>query len=330
MVVNNIQARAVEEPGGRQYVVLELSTDSGVSGFGEAPATPDPRTAVERLKRELQSLNGANPERAVRVDRDLTRSGASPASRAAVNIAIHDILGKTSEAPLYEVLGGPTRHKARAMAVMEGAGLDELRRAVLSAKDAGHLAFSIPLAVPEGMERGRAFYTDIRDMMDALREAAGEECDFVLDCAGRISPGEALSIAARMESFHLLWLDEPCPDLNATAQASISKRTVTPVGFGRHFTENSRFQDLLREDGIDVLRPDIALNGVTATRKAAAIAETYYVAVAHRITAAARSAPLRESTSRRRLPNSFVQETPLLDRTLLIGAVAPRHRGRLG
>ncbi len=313
MVVNNIEARVIEEPGGRQYAVLELSTDSGVSGFGEAPAKPDPQSAVDRLKRELQPLNGANPERAVRVDRDLQRSGASPASRAAVNIAIHDILGKTSKSPLYEVLGGPTRHKARAMAVVEGETTEELRRAVLAAKSAGHLAFSIPLQVPEGMERGRAFFTDIRDRMDALREAAGEECDFVLDCAGRISPGEALSIADRMESFHLLWLDEPAADLNAAAQASISKRTVTPMGFGRHFTENSRFQDLLREDGIDVLRPDIALNGVTAVRKAAAIAETYYVAVApyHRGGPIGAAAGVHVAAA---LPNSFIQETPFSTR----------------
>ncbi len=309
MVVTNIQARAIEEPGGRQYAVLEISTDSGVSGFGEAPAAPDPRTAVDRLKRELQPLLGANPERAVRVDRDLERSGASPASRGAANIAILDILGRSAKSPLYEVLGGPTRTKARAMAVLEGKSTDDFRKAVLAAKSAGHRAFSIPLQVPETMERGRVFYTDIRDMLDELRRAAGQDCDFVLDCGGRISPGEATSIAARVESFHLLWLDEPTGDLNAAAQATISKGTVTPVGFGRHFTENSRFQDLLREDGIDVLRPDIALNGVTAIRKAAALAETYYVAVApyHRGGPIGTAAGVHISAS---LPNSFIQETP--------------------
>ncbi len=138
----------------------------------------------------------------------------------------------------------------------------------------------MPLTMPPGMERGRRFYTDVRSTLDVLREAAGEECDFVLDCAGRTSPGEALSIADRLEGFHLLWMDEPCGELSATAQASISKGSVTAVGYGRGFEDEARFLDLLREDGVDVLRPALARHGLTAVRKAAALAETYYVAVA--------------------------------------------------
>jgi galactonate dehydratase len=220
-----------------------------------------------------------------------------------------DILGKSSKAPLYETLGGPTRNKARAMAVVEGESTAAIRAAVLRAKQSGHRAFSIPLSVPSGMERGREFYKDVRERMDALREAAGEECDFVLDCGGRTIPGEAISIADRLQDFHLLWLDEPCGELSVPARASISQHTVTAVGFGRTFTENSTFQDLLRESGIDVLRPAITLNGVTTIRKAAAIAETYYIAVApyNRGGPIATAAGVHIAAS---LPNSFIQETP--------------------
>jgi galactonate dehydratase len=180
---------------------------------------------------------------------------------------------------------------------------------VLRAKEAGHRAFSIPLRMPAGMERGRAFYVGVREQLDGLRAAAGEECDFVLDCGGRPTPGEALSIADRVEDFHLLWMDEPCGELNAVARASISEGTVTPLGFGRNTTRNSEFQDLLREDGIDVLRPDVRLNGVTNVRKAAALAETYYVALCpfNRGGPIAAAAGMHIAAS---LPNSFIQETP--------------------
>ena len=309
MNVTEISPTAVAEPGGRRYVVLKVLTDEGLVGYGEAPAMPDAATAVETLKRELAWLAGQDPARSVFIDQELRRNRAAASTRAAVNIAILDILGKSAKAPIYELLGGPTRNKARAMAVVGGGSTAEIRQMVLRAKQAGHRAFSIPLAMPSGMERGRAFYTDIRKMMDDLREAAGTECDFVLDCGGRTTPGEALSIADRMEDFHLLWMDEPCGDLNATSQASISRGSTTPVGFGRHFTENSRFQDLLREDGIDVLRPDIVHSGITAIRKAAAIAETYYVAIApyHRGGPIGTAAGIHVAAS---LPNSFIQETP--------------------
>jgi galactonate dehydratase len=82
-----------------------------------------------------------------------------------------------------------------------------------------------------------------------------------------------------------------------------------PVGYGRSFAENARFQDLLREDGIDVLRPALAMHGLTPVRKAAAIAETCYVAVApfHRGGPIGTAAGIQVCAA---LPNSFIQETP--------------------
>ncbi len=309
MKITDIEPTAVAEPGGRRYIVLRLSTDEGHTGYGEAPPAGDPQETVERLNAELTALRGRDPGQMLRIDRELLRMGASHGARAAVNVALLDILGKSVRAPLYEVLGGPTRNKARAMAVVEGDSTVALSEAVLRAKEAGHRAFTIPLHLPSGRERGRAFYTDIRRMMDSLREAAGEECDFVLDCAGRTTPGEALSIAERMEDFHLLWLDEPFGDLNAVAEAGLSRRTSTPVGLGRTYTENSRFQDLLREGAVDVLRPALSLNGITRIKKAAALAETYYIDVApfHR------GGPIGTLTGihiAAALANSFIQETP--------------------
>jgi galactonate dehydratase len=309
MKIERVTPRAVAEPGGRRYVVVRVDTDEGVSGYAETEAGSAPQVAVDQLKRELQALAGMKPARAVRVDEDLRRSGASLASRAVANVACLDILGKATKASVYEILGGPTRHKVRAMAVLDAAPDAEIRETVLAAKREGHRAFSVPLTMPSGMGRGREFYTRVRATLDGLREAAGEGCDFVLDCGGRPSPGEARSIADRMESFHLLWMDEPCGELSATAQASLSKGSSTPVGYGRHFTENARFQDLLREDGVDILRPALAIHGLTSVRKAAAIAETYYVAVApfHRGGPIGAAAGMHVCAA---LPNSFIQETP--------------------
>ena len=309
MQISAVVPVAVAEPSGRRYIVLKIATHEGILGFGEVPAGPDPQTVVDGLKSELSSLVGLNPSRLLQIDARLANAGASYVARGAANIALMDILGKTSKAPLFEALGGPTRNKARAMAVVQGESVDELRDAVLAAKGAQHRAFSIPLAMPSGGERGRSFFLNIRRMLDALRDAAGEECDFVLDCAGRPTPGEALSIADRVEDFHLLWMDEPCGELSATSRASISRGSVTPVGFGRTVTRNAAFQDLLREDGVDVLRPSIAVNGVSTVRKAAALAESYYVAMCpfNRGGPISTAAGIHVAAS---LPNSFIQEAP--------------------
>jgi galactonate dehydratase len=313
MKITRVAPRAIAEPGGRRYIVVRVDTDEGVSGYGETEAGAAPQVAVDHVKRELQALVGMDPRRAVRVDEDLRRSGAALASRAVANVACLDILGKATKASVYEILGGPTRHKVRAMVVLAPGSDAELRENVLAARREGHRAFSVPLTMPSSMERGRSFYTGVRATLDGLREAAGEECDFVLDCGGRPAPGESRSIADRMEGFHLLWMDEPCGELSALAQASISKGSTTPVGYGRSFTENARFQDLLREGGVDVLRPAVAIHGLTSVRKAAAIAETYYVAVApfHRGGPIGAAAGMQLCAA---LPNSFLQETPFAAR----------------
>jgi galactonate dehydratase len=319
MKIARVMPRAIAEPGGRRYLVVRVDTDEGLSGYAETDAGPAPQVAIDQLKRELQTLVGMNPARTIRVDEELRRAKASLGSRAVANMACLDILGKATKASVYEILGGPTRHKVRAMAVLASGSDADLRQTVLAARREGHRAFSVPLTMPPSMQRGRRFYMDVRAALDSLRHAAGEECDFVLDCGGAPSPGEAQSIAARMEGFHLLWMDEPCGELSATALASISKRSATPVGYGRSFTDNARFQDLLREDGVDILRPALAIHGPTSVRKAAAIAETYYVAVApfHRGGPIGTAAGLQICAA---LPNSFIQEAPfstnLADRQL--------------
>jgi len=79
------------------------------------------------------------------------------------------------------------------------------------------------------------------------------------------------------------------------------------VGFGRNFTRNAEFQELLRHDAIDVLRPDVGAYGISQARKAAALAETYYVAIApfHRGGPVATAACLHLAAS---VPNFFLQE----------------------
>ena len=89
----------------------------------------------------------------------------------------------------------------------------------------------------------------------------------------------------------------------------IASENVTPVGFGRFAAEAGVFQDLLRSDAVDVVRPDLARHGITQVRRIAAVAEPYYVAVApfHDGGPIATAAALNLAAS---LPNFFIQQVP--------------------
>jgi len=298
-----VRAYPVREPVSRRtYTLVKVETRSGLVGYGETTAVNPPDLA--RAAELVRSRQASEYE----VIRPLL--AAMPGLQAAINMALLDILGKHVKAPVYQVLGGPTRHKARALALLEGTTDDTLRSACGRAREAGYRAFIVPLPPVQARNQGRAFVLAARRRLEALRSDSGEKMDFVLDAAGALTPGDGASLAAAFEKFHLLWFDEPCPVSNLGAMRKIAAERVTPVGFGRHVHRAGEFQDLLRQDAIDVLRPDIALNGISAIRRMAAIAETYYVAVApqHQGGPVATAAALHLAAS---LPNFFIQQIPL-------------------
>ena len=301
------QVRAVEmyplrEPGsGRTYTVVAVETDSGLRGYGECGQ-------VEA--REWAQLRGIVVGVTATALEPVRKALASLAPlQAAINIALLDITGQIAKAPIYQVLGGPTRNKVRTLAPIQGNTDDELKQSLERALKAGNRAFSVPLPPVTANNHGQAFVMAVRRRMEALRVAAGEGADFVLDGAQKLSPGDASSVAEALERFHLLWLDEPCPLSNVAAVRKITDENVTPVGFGRHIHGGGEFQDLLREGAVDVLRPDIARNGISQIRRMATIAETYYVAVApyHDGGPIASAAALHLAAS---LPNFFIQQIP--------------------
>jgi galactonate dehydratase len=229
---------------------------------------------------------------------------------AALNMAMLDVVGRFVKAPVYHVLGGPTRNKCRALAHLEGSADAELVASVERARKAGFKAFLVQAPPAMARNQGQAFVLSARRRLDALRQAAGPGTDFVLDGANSLSPGDAASLAAAFERFHLLWFDEPCEMASLGALKKIAAETVTPVGFGRFIQQPSAFQNLLRDDAIDILRPDISLNGISRIRQMAAIAEPYYTAIApyHNGGPVATAAALQLAAS---LPNFFIQQIPL-------------------
>jgi len=245
------------------YSVVKLETRSGLAGYGEgvpvSQAEFDAAMAVVR-GREATSFE---------IIRPLLAAGTG--AEAAFNCALLDIAGQMAKAPIYQVLGGPTRTKARALGTLSGSSDAELLNALESMRASGYKAFRVPCpaSAPAAVKR-----------FEVLRKAAGAGVDFVLDMGGAASPGQASTVAAAVERLHPLWIDEPCATANVRAIAKVSDESVAPLGFGRGASRIVEFQELLREQVIDVLRPNIGRMSISASRRAAAVAETYYAAVA--------------------------------------------------
>lgn len=279
------------------YVVLQVRTESGLTGYGECNSVSSA---------DLKATNAAVAGRAASSYRVL--DGLVPACvRGGLNIALLDILGKATMAPIYRVLGGPTRYKARAITRLPGASDDELRSGLQKQLAAGFRAFLIPIPVPTARNQGGEFIRLATSRLRAMR-AAAPNADFAFEAHSELTPGDAASLAAAIESMHPLWLDEPCPITNLETIHKIADKTVVPLGFGRAIADPGTFQDLLREGLIDLLRPDLLSYGITGIRSLSAMAETYYIDLApwHKGGPIGDAAALHAAAS---IPNFFIAQT---------------------
>jgi galactonate dehydratase len=283
---------------GNSYVVLQVRTQSGLVGYGECNSLSGSdlratnQAVVGRAASSYQALDGLAP----------------PAVRGGLNIALLDIVGKATQAPIYRVLGGPTRNKARAITRLSGSTDEELQSDLQKQLAAGFRAFLIPIPPPTARNQGSDFVRAGVTRMQAMR-ASALDADFALEARAQLTPGDAASLAAAVERLHPLWFDEPCTVSNLETIRKIADETVVPLGFGRTIYDPGTFQDLLREGLIDLLRPDILTHGITGIRRLSAMAETYYVDVApwHEGGPIATAAALHAAAS---IPNFFIAQSP--------------------
>lgn len=278
--ITEIRHYPVREPvSGKRYSLLRVTTRSGVTGWGECG--DDPNADIKTL----QVAWTGNPANAY-----ATIASSTP-FRAALDLAMLDILGKAANAPVYRILGGPTRSKVRAYS-------SPYR------KEFPVTVIDVP--APASRNQGKAYQNRILEVADAVPADA----DFILAGAGRLTPGDAASVARTVESKHPLWFDEPCSHSNVEAVRKVSNETVVPLGFGAGIDDPGVFQSLLREGLIDVVRPDIAIFGISGCRRVAALAEPYYVAVAprHNGGPVGTAAAIHLAAS---IPNFFIQHVPI-------------------
>jgi galactonate dehydratase len=298
-LISDLSVYPVREPvSGRAWTLVRVRTSSGLTGWGEAG-----RVTADDLAK-------ARPAVMKRPATAWATVRTGTALDGAIDMALLDISARAASAPVYRLLGGPTRFKVRALTTLAGSTDAELAESLSRGVEAGYRAFQAPLPSTAARNQGQAFHNAVRDRMEKLRAAAPAGVNFVLGGGGSVMAGDAAGVAAALERFHLLWFDEPAPVANLATIRKVSQESVTPLGFGRTVREPAVYQDLLREGLADILRPSLHDAGPSVIRRIAALAETYYVAVApnHEGGPVATAAALHLAAS---LPNFFIQHVPL-------------------
>jgi galactonate dehydratase len=91
----------------------------------------------------------------------------------------------------------------------------------------------------------------------------------------------AIMMARAMEPYHPMFLEEPCLPENVDTMATVARSTPIPIATGERLFTKWGFREVLEKQAASILQPDPShAGGILECKKIAAMAETYYAAVA--------------------------------------------------
>ncbi len=270
-----------------RWLFVKVSTDEGVSGWGEASLegrTDTARTAIVELEDYLVGEDPLHIEKHWQVmSKSSFYRGGPVLSTAVAGIdqALWDIAGKWRGAPVHELLGGPVRDRARVYSWVggdvPGKIVDEIAERREAGFDAVKLNASGPLLHldnPSAIER-------VVSLASSARDALGPDADFALDFHGRFSAPMARRVLAELAPLRPMFVEEPVlPEFTGTRLRDITESTVVPIAVGERLFSRSDFLPALRA-GIAVTQPDVShCGGISEVRRVAALAECFDVTLA--------------------------------------------------
>jgi galactonate dehydratase len=213
------------------------------------------------------------------------------AAIGAIDIALWDIKGKALNKPVYELLGGPTREKVRLYTHLGGNTPEALAEEATARVEEGFTALRVyPFGdfgnsdFEEGLGLETMSFTGMQnnavERIAAVREAAGPDCDIMIDVVNRLTPAEAIGLGRALEPFNLYFYEDPIEPENMDQWGWVAQQQPIPLAMGERLYTVYQFRDLMNHQGAAFVRPDLSLaGGITNVKKIAALAEAAYVGV---------------------------------------------------
>ena len=272
------------------FIFIKLETDEGISGIGEGTLEYKEHALLGALEDIRRVLIGQDPREVERITDELYRDSywrvgpVLQSAISAVDMAMWDIKAKLLNVPLYELLGGKVRDSIRMYANVWFSGAktaEEFADAAVKAKNLGITALKWD-------PFGKAYlYMDRPDLhrsieiVEAVRGAVGSDVDLLIECHGRFDIATGIRVANELKAFDPYFVEEPTPPDSFDAIAEVRKKSAVPIAGGERLYGTMQLRSYLEKGCVDYVQPDLShCGGITALKKMAAIAETYYVALA--------------------------------------------------
>ena len=290
--------------GGRYWILVKLTTDTGITGWGECYASSGGPEAMRAVIEDVfaRHMAGENPENIELMFRraysagftqrpDLTVIGAF----SGLEIACWDILGKDRGRPVWALMGGRLNETVRAYTYLYPLPQHDMRafwispdmaaEAASAALSQGYTAVKFDPAGPYTIRGGhQPAMSDISRsaaFCAAIRDAVGDRADLLFGTHGQFTAGGAIRLGHAIAPYQPLWYEEPVPPDDVPALAQVALGQPVPVATGERLPTRSEFQAVLAAGAASILQPALGrAGGLWEARKIAALAEAHGAQIA--------------------------------------------------
>ena len=308
MKITDLRVYLTRAGTGRTWVFVEVDTDEGITGLGEATNSGGGGAlvvgrALEMLKNDLEGhdfsdgLVGEDPEHIDSIWHRIYRRFGTLGSRgfattlaSGIDMALWDIKGKALDRPVYDLLGGPVRESVPLYSHVAPA--DDIEACVADARRQVALGYEALKLDPFGPEKRKHHrrYLDGKispgaarhavELMSELRKAVGPDIELMIDAHGNFDVSTATQLCNAMLPFDLTWFEEPLQPESVDAMRQLRRNTDINLCIGERQYTRWDFAPYLQEGLVNYIMPDICwTGGISEMKRIAVLAETFYVPI---------------------------------------------------
>ncbi len=273
--------------GGKEWLtadalLVKVSTDTGVTGWGEAfgyNVIPATKVVINELLAPVCVGADANDIASLMLDLQrkfhiFGRGGPVSYALSGIDIALWDIAGKAEGQPLHQLVGSNQSVGGKRP------GQIDTYASLVRYSEPDEVAANVARACALGFGSIKLHEITV-PAVAAARKAAGPDVAIMLDVNCPWTLNEALDMAEQLRPYDLAWLEEPVwPPEDHASLAIIRKRGGIPVAAGENAATLQQFRHLLEAGALDVVQPSPAKSGgVSGLCDVFALAHEYGVRV---------------------------------------------------
>jgi L-alanine-DL-glutamate epimerase-like enolase superfamily enzyme len=255
------------------FLLVRVHTDEGIEGLGEVSCTPrwsgeDQVTAAHFIATIFEPLLQNQDPRDIERLTGIMRQGlaGNPFTKAAVEMALWDILGKSAGLPVYRLLGGAIREAIPIKWSISGQTPQRAAEIARWAVEQGFRAMKVKVGIGDEQDLVR-----VRE----VRREVGDGIRLGVDANGAWMPAKAIDIIRRLTDVaEIAFAEQPVPPGDVEWLAEVRGAIEVPVIADESVYTPQDAMALARAGAADVLSVYVGKSGgIGAARRIAAVAE---------------------------------------------------------